>query len=458
MRIFPALLLAASVAAQEPAAPQPQPQPQPAAAAPFQPYFGNRPVKEADYKVAVWGPRGLPSPAYAFRAARAIPVDGPPIENAVVLTQNGKIVAVGRAAEVPIPDGFETIDLGDSWLLPGLVDLHCHVASPSFDLNDTVHPTNPEFRTLDLVTLEHEQIIRARAGGVTSVLYIPGSGSNMGGFGTLTKTAGDPREALIKFPGCLKIAQAGNPERRSGDLGVTPLGMNMGLRFTLERGRDYAERWAAFEQGKGPQPDTEPDLELLRGLFRHEYPVGVHTQIYQVVLSTLRELRGEFGLWTVIIHGTFDAYRLSEEARMLGVPVANGPRQFFFDRAESRFIGLAGSWYSGGRHGFRTDQLGLGPDGIALNTDSPVVSQEELTLQAAMAVRLGLPDEVAIRGLTLNPARFIGIDHRVGSLTAGKDADLCAWSGDPLDPRRFVRMTVVNGRIVYRRDENRPLF
>jgi imidazolonepropionase-like amidohydrolase len=385
-------------------------------------------------------------------------MEGDPIHDGVLLCKDKKIVAVGPMDAVTIPAGYEVIDLGDRWLVPGFVDLHCHIASASSDINDTVHATNFEFRTLDLVTLEHERMIDARAGGVTTVLYIPGSGSNMGGFGTLTKTAGKPEEGLVRFPGSLKIAQAGNPERRGGDLGATRMGMNEGLRRALERGRDYWRAWEEHDAGRGPKPKFEPSLEYLRGLFRHEYPVSVHTQIYQVVLSTLRELRHEFDLWTLIVHGTFDAYRLSQDVRDAGIPVVNGPRQYYFDRATGEFIGLANAWYRGGLHGWREPVAGVGRDGIAVNTDSPVVAQEQLPLQCAVAVRLGLPWEIGMRALTINPARFIGADHLVGSLRPGKDADFAAWSGDPIDPRSFVEMTVVNGRIAYRRDPQRPRF
>ena len=420
-------------------------------------FFGQRPNK---YEVARWGPERVPSPGYAFKAAKVITMAGEPITNGVVLTRDGDIEAVGRLADVKIPDGYEVQDLGDHWIVPGLVDLHCHIgAVSSRDINDSVAATNPELRTVDLITMDHERLKDALAGGVTSVLYIPGSGSNMGGFGTLTKTAGrSPDEALIRFPGSLKIAQAGNPERYSGDLGMTNMGMNQGLRFTLQRGRDYHRAWEAFAAGKGPKPDLKPDLEYLRGLFRHEYPVTVHTQQYQVVLATLRELRDEFQLWVVIDHGTFDAYRLSGECYALGVPICNGPRQYYFDRDTSRFVGLAAAWYRGGMQGWNEPVHGVGRDGIGINTDSPVVAQEQLSLQCAMAVRLGLPDEVGMRAITINPARFIGIDHKVGSLEPGKDADIGVWSGDPLDPRSHVAMTVVNGRIVYRRDPARPRF
>jgi imidazolonepropionase-like amidohydrolase len=425
--------------------------------APFTVWHPNRPATEADYEVAKWGPRGLPSPGYAFRATKVLPVTAEPIQDGVVISKNGRIEAVGPAQTTPVPEGYELVDCGDGWIVPGLVEMHCHIASPSFDINDTVHPTNPEFRTLDLISMEHDQIKMARAGGVTSVLYIPGSGSNMGGFGTLTKTFGrNPDEALIRFPGSLKIAQAGNPERGSGDLGSHMMGMSEGIRRTLLDGKAYHEQFEAWKQGRRPKPAFDPTLDLLRGLFRHEYPVSVHTQIYQVVLQTLQELRLELGLWTVIVHGTFDGFRLSADMAAAGVPIAGGPRHYYFDPRVGRFEGLLDNWYRGGLHGWREAVPGLGAAGIGVNTDSPVVAQEQLPLQAAMAARLGLPHAIAMQALTINSARFGGIDHRVGSLEVGKDADLGVWSGDPIDPRNHVRLTVVNGTICYRRDERRP--
>ncbi|MCR9248351.1 MAG: amidohydrolase family protein [bacterium] len=425
----------------------------------FEIFRPNRPKTEADYKVAKWGPRGLPSPGYAFRAAKVIPITAAPIIDGIVITKNGTIEAVGPAKSTPVPAGYELIDCGDSIIVPGLVEMHCHVASESFDLNDTVHATNPEFRTLDLIGLEHDQFRAARAGGVSTALYIPGSGSNMGGFGTITKTWGNsPEEALVRFPGSLKIAQAGNPERRSGDLGYGMMGMSDGIRATLMRGKEYLAQVQAAERGEGPRPKHDPTLELVSGLFRHEYPVSVHTQIYQVVLQTLQELRLELGLWTVVVHGTFDGFRLSGEMAKHGVAIANGPRQYHFDRATGRIEGLAANWALGGQHGWRERVPGVGRDGISINTDSPVVAQEQLTLQAAMAVRLGLPHEWALRGLTINAARMAGIDHRVGSLTVGKDADIGVWSGDPIDPRSHVKLMVINGTICYRRDGKRPVW
>jgi imidazolonepropionase-like amidohydrolase len=416
--------------------------------------YGRRPAL-GDHKVAQWGPTSFDSPDYAIYARKVLPISGPPIHEGVVLVSKGKILAVGRRGEVDVPEGFEEVDAGDGWLMPGLVDLHAHIAGATWDLNDMVHQTNPEFRTLDLVGLHHPTIQRALLGGVTTILYIPGSGTNMGGFGTLTKTAGaTAEEALVRFPGSLKIAQAGNPERRGGDMGFGRAGMNWGLRATLERGRKYYQEWEDYYAGKREKPEVDHSLEYLRGLFRCEYPVSVHTQIYQVCLQTLRQLSDEFGLWVFVDHGTFDAYRLSEEATKRGVPICLGPRQFQFDRVTGEMRGLASYWARGGFHGFDKPVVGVGEFGIGINTDSPVIPQEQVALQAAMAVRLGLPPRWALRGLTLNPARFIGIEHRVGSIEVGKDADLAVWTGDPLDPRRYPRKVMVNGRFYVDHDKN----
>jgi len=459
--------LLATLVATPAAAQTPTPRPEPGTLS-MEMYFGHRPATEEACQVAKWGPRGLPSPKRAFRAAKVLTGTANPIVNGVVLVENGTIRAVGTAADTPIPEGYEVIDCGDGWITPGLVDLHCHVAAvTSGDINDSVHPNNFEFRTADLVTMDHPNLRRALAGGVTTVLYIPGSGSNSGGFGTLTKTHGaDPESALVRFPGSLKIAHAYNPLRGAGDLGSTIMGMNDGMRAMFYRAQAYDDAYEAFNAGTGPKPKFDASLEYLRGLLRHEYPVSVHTQQYHVVLATITELRQEFGLWTVIVHGTMDAYPLTGLAVETGVPVCLGPRQFHYDGATSRFIGLAGTWYRGFDNtgldlpydNIRTPQPGLGRDAIAINTDSPVVPQEQLTVQAAMAVRLGLPHDVAIRGVTINPARMIGIDHRLGSLEPGKDADLVVWSGDPIDPRHHVRRTVVNGHNAYQRDPTRPLW
>ena len=134
------------------------------------------------------------------------------INNAVVVVEDGKIVEVRKAKGYKEPEGAEVIDARDSWLVPGIVELHNHTAGALRDLNDSVYLTNPGLRTLEIVAPETEEVRRAQVGGVTAAMLIPGSGTNMSGFGTLVKMGGSSvDEVVMRAPGSIKIAQAGNP-------------------------------------------------------------------------------------------------------------------------------------------------------------------------------------------------------------------------------------------------------
>ncbi len=150
-------------------------------------------------------------------------------------------------------------------------------------------------------------------------------------------------------------------------------------------------------------------------------------------MTAIRIVKWGLGADMVISHGVYDSFKIADVLAASGVPMNIGPRQFEF--YESSYVGNAAALQAAGV-----------PTSIC--TDAPVVPQEDLQVQAAMAVRLGLPAEAALRGLTLEPARAIGIADRVGSLTVGKDADLCLFAGDPIDPRNAPTLVMVDGRIV----------
>ena len=172
--------------------------------------------------------------------------------------------------------------------------------------------------------------------------------------------------------------------------------------------------------------------------------MSVHTQIYQVVMMSILMLAREFKLQTVLDHSEFDAWKLAPLIRDdPNVYTICGPRVLHFDRTERRIVGLAAQWW---QHGVRR---------LGINTDAPVIPQEELSYQAAMGCWYGWKPYEALRGVTQLPAEALKIQTRVGSIQEGLDAEFCLWTGDPIDPRSVCEITVIRGRVVYNAAEGR---
>ena len=362
------------------------------------------------------------------------------INDAAVVLRDGAIVALGRRSEIEVPEGASVQDLGSRWIMPGMIDLHSHVAGSGH--NDMIFQCNPGLRASANVMPNNDKLNLGMLAGVTTVLYIPGSGTNMGGQGVLLKTGpGTYEEVLVRFPGSLKVAQGDNPKRWG--YGMQRTMMNHHIRVTLRKGKAYAKRWEAYERGEGERPERHLHLDIFRDLEAKRTQISVHTQYYQVVLASLNILTGEFGFDSYIDHGSFDSWPLAELAEELGVAAILGPREVLWPRLntypkDGRVEGSA--W------GFQKE----GHPRIGFNTDAPVVPQEELPLQSAMGVRYGFDNTHfdAVRGVTIVPAEVAGIDHRVGSLMAGKDADILVVTGDPSDPRCAVEMVWIGGEVV----------
>jgi imidazolonepropionase-like amidohydrolase len=375
----------------------------------------------------------------AFRVAKVVALDDADtvINDAVVLVRGGEIEALGPAEAVEIPEGYLVRDFREHWLLPGLVSAHNHSTAGGWgDLNDMVYQTNPGLNSRAIPQADNDWVKTARTGGVTSAMLIPGSGTNLSGFGTVVSTAGaSPDEIIMRSPGSLKIAQAGNPEWYFGGNGRRF--MNWNLRQTMDKAHAYHAKWEAHERGTASAPRFDPIWHDLRGVFRREYPVTLHTQGYQLMMKSLEMWGTRFGLWMVLDHCTFDGWKLGPLVRETDAWTINGPRQFQFDRTARRMIGNASGWW---KNGVRN---------LGVNTDAPVIPQEELSYQAAMACWYGWLPYPALRGITNITAKSIGIYDRVGSVEPGKQADLSIWTGDPLDPRSACLLTVIRGEVVY---------
>ncbi len=385
-------------------------------------------------------------PRLAILAGKVLTMDAKDrvINNAVILVANGKIEKVGRRRDVPIPIGYKTVDMSAHWVLPGLIDPHNHTATEQRgDLHDYVWLTNPGLRAGDLVEVDSPNNRMAIAGGVTTALMIPGSGTNMSGFGGVVRLgAKRPSDAIIRSPGSLKIAQAGNPERWYW--GPNRSYMNFNLRQTLQKAKDYHEAWNDFESGKSKvKPKKDVTWEDFRLLFRNEIPASVHTQMFQVVSESIHLLHDEFGLKLMIDHGTFDGFKAGKLVAERNIHVMVGPRVWWMNEQDGSVTSCAGGYWD---RGCRK---------VGLNTDAGVLPQEDLPLQGAMSVRYGWKTYAALKGMTFQAADSLGLQKQIGSLAPGMDADFVAWTGDPLDFRSGVEAVYQLGELVYKPGKRR---
>ncbi len=353
------------------------------------------------------------------------------VRNARILVRDGRIVAVGRQDEIEAPEGWEEFSYPDAYAFPGGVDLHSHTQTGGWgDINDMVNPDNPELRTLDTIVPGNDLYRDGVAAGVTTVNAIPGSGTNISGAGTLVRLEDTivVDEAVLRFPGSVKVAQGYNPERRQGDLGATRMGMWYMLRWWLDRAREARD-----------EPGPHPDVEHLIGIYEEHHPFLVHTAGARDSFGTVRMFQVEAGVPTIVSHGTFNGYRAAEAMADLGdVAVNLGPRNYDFSFNQmARFVGIVPAY------------LERGVTNVSVQTDAPVVPQEEFFLQAALAERLGADPWEALESINCDPADQIGMGDRIGRLRPGFDADVVVKAGPPLDPRTPVLLVWIEGETVY---------
>lgn len=392
-------------------------------------------------------------PGLALLCAKAL-VCGPDLEadpqvvnRAVVLVRDGRIERVAPARDVDVPADYELVDLGDLWVAPGLIDLHSHVGGAG-GLNDTVYQANPGLRIHPSVVPSNPNLERCVAAGVTTVLFIPGSGSNMGGVGVLMKTALPTYAAsVVRHFGSLKVAQGDNPTRWGYGMGRSM--MNWIIRTVSLDGLAYAAEWDDYEENGGEAPLRRINLDIFRELAAGRSQISTHSQIPHLVLSTIRIQAQELGLPVYLDHSTVGGWRYGALAEENGVAAIVGPRSV--DTPSRGFINWARRRSDEGFVGVAAGYQQQGHTRIGFNTDAPVIAGEDLFLQAAMGVRYGLDDEflTSVRGLTVVPALTAGIDEHVGHLSPGTHADLLVLTGHPADPRTRVERVWIEGQLVY---------
>lgn len=370
--------------------------------------------------------------------------------------ERGSIVVRGEKIAALTPDslptsatsGAQVIDVSGKYVLPGFIDAHTHLGIyeeiyriEGDDTNETSDPITPHLRALDAVNMEDIAFDDAVRGGVTTVMTGPGSANVIGGLSVVMKTrAKTADQAVLKNPAGLKAALGENPKRVYGDRKKTPttrMATAALLRETLAAAQNYADKLKKGKEDPDKKPDRDLKLEAMLPVISGEIPLLIHAHRADDIVTGLR-IADEFHLKVIIQHGT-EAHKIPEELVLRGTPAVIGPSLSSRAKVElkDRSFKTAGVLAQAGVK-------------VALMTDHPVVPVQYLPLLAALNVKEGMDEEEALRAITINPAQILGIADRVGSLEAGKDADIIVLSGSPLDWRTKVELVLISGSIVYR--------
>jgi imidazolonepropionase-like amidohydrolase len=389
--------------------------------------------------------RGQPSPAgetLAFIGATVVPVSSAEIVAGTVIVKDGRIVAVGPAATTPVPDDAERIDVTGKVIIPGLVDTHSHIGGGSG--GDSSAPVQPDVRILDSINPRDPGFRKARAGGLTTLNIMPGSGLLVSGQTVYVKLRRvDTMEELLQRDAAgnalvgLKMANGTNSQRDPPFPGTRGKSAAI-VRQKFTAAREYQRKLADPDVTKRPPRDLE--LESLVECLEGRRIVHHHSHRADDILTVLR-LREEFG-FRVVLHHVSEAWKVSGELARAGVPCSVIVLDSPGGKIEAMDMSLA--------TGAVLEAAGVP---CALHTDDPVTDSRLFLRSAALAVRGGMSREKALEALTLAGARMLDLDARVGSLEPGKDADLVILSGDPFAIRTKVLQTWVEGRKVFDRDD-----
>ena len=361
-----------------------------------------------------------------------------------VLVEGGKITAVGTGLSAK---GAKVVNAKGLYMLPGLIDAHCHVGiyedamrDEGADGNEMVNPVTPQMRGIDAINPYDRCFEEAMQAGVTTVSTGPGSANVVGGqFAVLKTNPGTVESRIIKEPQALKTAFGENPKRVYSAQKKSPstrMATAAIFRQAMLDGLSYHAKMQQEDESKRPERDLGKEMLALAATGKIR--VKAHAHRADDILTAIR-LRDEFGLDMSIEHCT-EGYLIADEIKKANIPVIIGP--LLSDRSKIELKNLS----------FTAPNV-LYKAGVrfAIMTDHPVIPLQYLFLSAALAVREGLPEREALLAMTKNAAWAIGLEDRLGSLEAGKDADFALYEGHPLDARGSAKQVYINGELVHER-------
>ena len=374
---------------------------------------------------------------------------GPVYENGTVEIEKGKIKAVyeGRFRETPGP----IIDARGAWVMPGLVEAHCHVGITEEkkgvegdDCNENVDPITPYLRAIDAINMMDPAIADARRAGITTAMIGPGSSNVVGGQFAIVKLKGRcVDDALVMAPAAMKIAFGENPKVNYSGMGKSPstrMAIAGMLRKELFRAKQYMEK----RKKEGAEKEWEPDftMEPWVPVFEGKIPLKAHVHRVDDIFTAIR-IAKEYGLRMTLDHCS-EGHLIADEIKKTGFPAIVGPDLSSRNKIEVQNVA------------FKTvGELCKAGILTAVTTDHPVSLLKSLPICAGLAVKAGLPMEEGLKAITVNPAKILGISDRVGTLEVGKDADIAIFTGNPMEVFTDVLYTIIDGEIVYEKEKDK---
>ena len=401
----------------------------------------------------------LPSSPTAIVNATVLTGTGDRLEGAGILMRDGVIEAVGQFDP---PSGANVIDAEGRWVTPGLIDVHSHLGvypSPGVaaheDGNEMTAPVTAEVWAEHSVWPQDPGFNRARAGGVTAMQVLPGSANLVGGRTVTLKNVPSLSYQGMKFPGAphgLKMACGENPKRVYGaGQGVAPMtrmGNVAGYRQAWAEAEDYRTDWDNFESDPDNYDQPERDLQMETLAQVLDGDILVHMHCYRAdEMMTILDMAEEFGYEVSAFHHGVEAYKIADELAAAGTCGA-----------------LWADWWGFKQEAYDGIQENLAlvdrpQDGCAIVHSDSSEGIQRLNQEAAKAMTYGqragldIPPERAIRWVTANAARSLGVLDQTGTLETGKMADVVLWSGNPFSVYTHADQVFVDGALVYDRQD-----
>ena len=395
-------------------------------------------------------PGALAAQDLAIKNATILTITRGDIANGTIVVRNGKITAVG--ADVAVPAGIKVIDGTGKFVMPGIIDAHSHAALEN-GINEGSESVTPEVQ----VQLKNDDavIYRALAGGVTAALLLHGSANTIGGQARVIKMRwGMPADSMY-FKGAwriVKFALGENVTQASSTLPqderrfpMTRMGVEFTVRYWFQKAKEYDEEWKAYREAAKTNPNAimprrDLRLEALTDMLHGDLKIHSHSYRADEILMLIR-VAEENGFKVNTFQHVLEGYKVADEIAKHGAMAST----------------FADMW------GYKVEAWDATPFNMALMSQRGVVvsvnsdSDERirrLYQEAGVGVRYGnMPVNEALKMVTLNPAKQLGVDKMVGSLEPGKDGDIAVFSAHPFAPEAAVEYTIIDGKVYFDRSQ-----